>query len=346
MPLKRTPPKNTKRTYAGSPDATEEMEIDNIITPKTKIPSSSASCNRLQLPNIASQQKHDSEPDLHTLQNMQSHDVSNITLRRKQLEDRSTYNMGIIMEQMKNMFTSFSMEQASRLVELQSSISNIERQNTDISKCVEFLSSKYDDMLNQMKNLEVEKKKDQLRIRDLEDKVEALERKLKDPIIEIKNLPLVLSEGNKYETKNDLCEIVKRLGKLIKVDINENDIKDIYCKKTHKDTQKLIVYELTSVIQKEKIMEAVRVFNKGKQNKDKLNSEHLGLSSPKLPIYVSEALTQKTQRLLYDAKKISKDKGFVHCCTYRGSVYIRKVDKGKYIKINNEIDLSNIVNID
>lgn len=345
MPLKRTPPKNLPAKDSSSETVgtaltgeTTTKDIQTVMDP---------SLGSLSKPNVT-KQKHDSTPDLRTLSKLQDEELSNVTLRfkRKYYEDNNSSNMEAMMAQMKSMFASYSQEQANQFGELKSSISKIERQNEDISRCMEFLSTKYDDMLEKIKNMELDKKKDKQRIQELENKVEALDRKLKDPVIEIRNLPLQLSKDKKYDTKEELCQIMKNLGETVKVNITEKDIKDIYSKKTNKDTQKIVVTEFTSVIQKEKIVEAVRNFNKGKQNVDKLNSHHLGLQAPKCAVYMSEALTLKTQKLLFEARKVSRDNGYVNCCTNRGSVFIKKSENSKYIKINNEEDLVNLKNSD
>lgn len=344
MPLKRTPPQ-ISAPAAASTSNTAISSLAMETAPCTPI-SAVGEAGLLSRSGFGLQQKHDSSPDLRT----HDEDFNNLTMRfkRKQAfcEDSSSSIMETVLEQMRAMFVTFSRDQANRFAELQSSVSKIENQNTTITQSVQFISDQYDELLEQLKASEMDRSKDKLRIRELEDKIESLERKIREPTVEIRNLPLQFTSDTKYDKKEELFRMMKSLGETIGVNIAEKDIKDIYSKKTHNNTQKVVVTEFTSIIQKEKIIEAVRIFNKGKKNTEKLSSVHVGLKTMNLPIYVCEALTQRTQKLLFEARKVAKDKGYVHCCTSRGYVFIKKTEKSKYIKINNEEDLANIRNSD
>lgn len=119
----------------------------------------------------------ESEPDLHSL-------AINITERKKRkFDDENTDIMVLIKE----MFVSFSREQEKRFQELKTSM--------------DLMSNKYDDFLSKINTLETEKKADKLLIKELEEKLETMERKTRCTGIEIRNIP-----KHSGETKEFLCK--------------------------------------------------------------------------------------------------------------------------------------------
>lgn len=333
--MKRTPPtKHASTSKVATPEIPSEsrkMEVNPL-----------SSENHL-VPPISSQHKHDSAPDLHRAQEEASNNVT-MRFKRKFYVEENSANMESVMEQMKSMLAAFSLDQANRLKDLQTSISKIEKQNDDIANCVEFLSQRYDEILLSVKELEEEKRKDKKQIQELEKRIGFLERKVMGPSIEIRNLPIQMAKEQKgYEAKEFLSGILKNMGQSINVEIQEGDIKDIYSIKSKTEDKRTIFVEFCSVIKKEKVIDAVIQFNKGKQNKDKLNGGHLKLQNTKVPIFVAEALSRNGQKLLFATRQFVKQHGFARAWSYRGAIYVRKAEKEKPIKIESEADLQNIL---
>lgn len=125
--------------------------------------------------------------------------------------------------------------------------------------------------------------------------------------------------------------------------LQTSDIKDIYRTSTaSKEGTRPIIVELTSVLKKEDILAGIKKFNKTRVVGDKLNTEHLRLPGPKKPIYVSETLTYKTQKLFHSAREVTKIQGYNYCWTTRGVVYIRKSENDPAIRITSDSDLDAI----
>lgn len=227
-----------------------------------------------------------------------------------------------IFEFIQNMFSSFTSEQNLRFQELQASI--------------EHMSNKYDEFLSKIAYLEKERQSDKLIIKDLEDKLETLERKSRGVGIEIRNIP-----KQKGETKDILVSEISKLGEILKVDINNSNIKDIYRLKT-KDSSDPVVVNFTTVLLKEKVINSVKKFNKIQQTDRKLNTTHLNSSYSQKPIYISEALTRKTQKLYYLARQFRKSHGYSFCWTANGVVYLKSNENSSHIRINSESDLEKL----
>ncbi|CAG5044651.1 unnamed protein product [Parnassius apollo] len=177
------------------------------------------------------------------------------------------------------------------------------------------MSNKYDDLLTIIANLEKERKEDKRRMALMEDRLETMERKMRASGIET--------------------------GKAVNISIEDSELKDIY-RLNSKDSSGPIIVELSSVISKEKILRAVKSFNKNKPRDEKLNTSHLQLQQPKKPVFISETLTQKTQKIFQLARAFKKAHSFMYCWTLNGTVYLRKDEKSSQIRINSEADLENL----
>ncbi|CAH2211373.1 jg12086 [Pararge aegeria aegeria] len=198
------------------------------------------------------------------------------------------------------------------------------------------MSSKHDEFISRISILESERKNDKLTIHQLEEKIENLERKTRCTGIEIRNIPK--SSG---ETKDNMTDTVKSLGKALKIDLIGSDIRDVYRINT-KDGSNPIIAELSSVLIKEKILSKVKQFNKLKPKNEKLNTSHLKFAEPIKPIFISETLTQNTQKLYFLARSFQKNYNYSFCWTSRGVVYLRKNEKSPQIKICMESDIEKL----
>lgn len=128
---------------------------------------------------------------------------------------------------------------------------------------------------------------------------------------------------------------------MLDIDIQDADIRDIF-RPISRDSQKPIIAEFTSIIKKEKLLGAVKTFNKGKKKGDKLNTTHLNLEIPMQPVYIAEALTQKQQRLFYHARRFAAEHKYDFCWTVRGVVYLRKKESAPQIRIDDELTLQEL----
>lgn len=265
---------------------------------------------------------YDSEPDLRIAEQS-----------KKRKLDSEESNVAITIKQS---FEALSKKQDQQFAELKSIVCSVKDQNNELTKTVELLSQKNDDFIKRIQQLEKEKSEDKKTILQLEDRLEKTEKWSRSSGIEIRNIPKM---DQKPESKNDLCEIVKLLGKTLNMDIGTTDIRDIYRTHSTDSLQRPVIVEFTSTLLKENLLNAVKTFNKNKTKVDKLNTSHLNYKQPIKPIYVSELLTQKIQRLFFNARNFQKNAGFKFCWTSRGSVYLRKDENMPQVRIDCEADL-------
>lgn len=300
MPLKRTPP----------PSKADKAEALTAPTQKQiclSDPNLSASCDaELQSPAF-------------------------VTQRFKRRRDDDEIEIIDILKELKTGQTSFASA-------LKSVKDDLMAQYVKLQESVEFMSTKYDEVLERMKQIESSRLEDRKYIQQLEDKVEYLEKRSRYASVEIRNIP-----NKEKESKQDLLSTVIKLGKTVNCQIQPNDVKDTF-RTNSKSGNKTVIVELTSVIKKEHLIKSVISFNKNRNRDDKLNSTHLNIDGPKTPIYMSDNLSAKTRKLFMLAREFSSASYFKYCWTSYGQIYLRKEDRSPRIRIDSELDLSVLKN--
>jgi hypothetical protein len=260
-------------------------------------------------------------------------DTSKVSLRAKR--KREAIDCGELNDFKAELIESFA--SLSRTVEQR--LGEVKLQFEEMQNSFQFMSNKYDNLLEKIQVLEQDKASDKKYITQLEDKVDLLERKMKAPGLEIRNVPKTSKPTHKYETKQDLSDVIKQIARKIGSEIKDSDIRDIYRGFSKSEAEKPIIVELNSVILKESILSQIKEFNKTKKFDEKLNTSHLNLVEPKRPIFVAETLTLKVQRLFFLARTFARDNEYAYCWTSKGQVYLRKAENLPFTRINRDEDL-------
>lgn len=267
-----------------------------------------------------------------------SGDCSNITLRHNK-KDKESHSMpehlGQFMEEMKKMFEDLKVQQDSKFASLKAVVTEISTQNAGIQKSIDFLSSRYDEVMQKVEVLQNNYDKSQDYIRLLENKIEFLEKKECSTSIEIRNVPKLPKEN-----KDALCRIVKHTSELIECKVDDSAIRHIFRVKAKNQSPipSPIVVEFTTSSTKDIMIRSAREYNKN-HSTNKLNTSQLKIEGSPRPIYITERLTYKTNRLYHLARELAKEQGFAYCWTTNGQVYIRKKDGATPICIKTENEL-------
>ncbi|KAJ8704289.1 hypothetical protein PYW08_013013 [Mythimna loreyi] len=236
------------------------------------------------------------------------------------------------------MFASFEAQQNTKLEKVMESLLTIKDQNHEIQKSMNFLSSKYDEMLEKLHNLENKNKSYEQKIESLEIKIEQLERNSRSSSIEIRNIP-------KLETENKLVlrTLVQRVGDVIDQPLSNSDLQDVYRLKTKNGTKNHIVVNFTSTLYKDDFIKQCRNYNK-KNRDNKLNTSHLQLPGPPKPVYVDESLTNLGRRLAYLARQFVVDNNYHSTWNSYGKIFIEKTQDSSALRIDCEHDLKKLIN--
>lgn len=91
------------------------------------------------------------------------------------------------------------------------------------------------------------------------------------------------------------------------------------------------------------LLREIKDFNKDKSKKEKVSTRHFNILGPTKPIYVSETLTQKTQKLLHLTREYGKEYGYTYCWISRGIIYLYNTERHPQVRVNIESDLSKFI---
>ncbi|XP_026326853.1 uncharacterized protein LOC113235388 [Hyposmocoma kahamanoa] len=258
-------------------------------------------------------------------------DEVNVTMRDRKRK-RGDYEIKDLNSEMFSMFNEFKKD---FFTSMRSSMDEIKAQNKQLQESFEYINNKYDDVLTELKEMQNDRRENRKYITQLEERIDYLESKFRSSNVEIRNIP-----KSESETKMDLVNMVVKLGQVLDTSVNQSDIKDVF-RINNKSTKKPIIVEFTSTLIKEAIEKNVKNFNKY-HSTDKLNTKHLHLEGPKIPVYVEENLTTKNKRLFYLAREFATQKNFRYCWTSNGRIFLRKEEGGQVIRINSEADIAAI----
>lgn len=240
--------------------------------------------------------------------------------------------------EMRVLFANMSSKHEDQFASLQSSIKSFKSDMSDLAGSIEYLTQKYEAFQDQVGKLESERADNLRQIRVLESKVESLERKSRSSCVELRNVPKL----NQSEGKTHLCSVISSLGSALDINIQEQDISDIYRVTTKSESTNPIVVEFVSSLKKETLMMSIRKFNKGKKKEDKLNTRHAKIEGAPRPMFVSESLTQKAKHLFYLARDFAKTQGYAYCWSSNGNIYLRKKENMPFVRVVHEADLEKL----
>ncbi|CAG9790279.1 unnamed protein product [Diatraea saccharalis] len=247
-----------------------------------------------------------SEPDI-PLKVGQDIDNSFVCVRNKRLRTESPEDndrFSDFKNEIKSLLTSWKSEQDSILTswksdqdsmlkkltsdvgEVKLTCSNIQKCNQELEKSLEFVSKQFEDMRTRTKKLEKDKKENQACILSLEAKIQELQRMSRSAAVEVRNIP-----QKDRESTADLTRIMSGIGKALNLSLQPGDLRDMYRGPGKPGTNRNIVVEFNGVQMKYDLLTSVRNFNRSRKPEDKLNTQLIGLTSGRTPIYIDEHLS-------------------------------------------------------
>lgn len=260
-------------------------------------------------------------------------DLNTVSKNKKRRFDECSSNMSPFLNKIQSMFDTFKGEQNHKFDTLHSTI---KEQNAELQRSIEFISAKYDEVLNKCSQLENLNRQNTIYIKHLENKIERFEADSCSTSIEIRNVP----EKNP-ETKDTLRDIVQNIGTLIEHPIKNEDIRQIRRMKTKQDATGNIIVQFTTTYTKESIIRLSKKFNIN-NNSNHLNTSHLKINGPPKLIFINEHLTPKMKHLHYLARQFAKEHNYKYCWASFGIIYLRRKEGEVRIRINEEDDLNKL----
>lgn len=263
--------------------------------------------------------------------------LENVTKRYKRNFNEFCVQTNTPDDGIKSMFSELKEQIDLKFESLTASVITITQQNDEMHKSVQFMSGKYDELLSKIDCLVQENTDYKTRIKTLENKLEYFENNARSTTVEIRNIP---KQNNEH--KKDLTNIIKDIGLVVGLEtsIQDLEIRDIYRTKSE-----AIIVDFTSVTRKEAMVFTSKKFNKSQREakKPQLNTSLIKLPGPTKPMFISECLTTKAQRLYYMTRGYVKTKKLSATWTSYGKVYVKKEEGQPPIRIQEESDILKIV---
>lgn len=245
-------------------------------------------------------------------------------------------------EHMTKLFTAFQESQDAKFSALMSDVNEIKHEvtemkklNTDIENKIEVLTVNYEHVSTKTTKLVSDLQSSAEKIQYLENKVEELNRQSCAYKIEMRNIP-----SKEQEKSDDVLQLVNDVFKILKVEIQPNDVRSVRRLPGKPDSSRPILIELATSTIKTHIIREARNYNK--KNTAKLNTSLLSCEGLPKPFYIGENLTYKAKGLLYRAREFAKQNNYAFCWTHNGQVLLRKDESAKSTIVKNEEQLKNM----
>lgn len=243
--------------------------------------------------------------------------------------------------------------------EFESSIyKKLETENSEMKKSLEFISSKYDDLIKTIEMVLTNNKKLEDKIETMESTITNLQSRIQSLEIDAEhknreaNLKCLEFRGipeNQGESPEILKDIIYNISKTTNCSLGSKDIEEIYrVTRREKHTQpkdnkpRTVIVKLTSVTHKENLHSAIKKFNHCENIEDKMNTSVIGMSGPKNPIYVSELLTFQAKRLWFLARQLARERSYRYVWIKAGRIFVKKDENSRPILIDSEQKLTDI----
>lgn len=174
-------------------------------------------------------------------------------------------------------------------------------------------TEKLNDFLQLVESLRSENFTLKKRVAELENKVEENEQYMRSNTLEIQGVP---EPESKTE---DVYEVVRKVGVALDMNIPREaiDICHRLGKRPNSDTPAGIIVKFVRREDKIKMLEKRRV-------KRNLSTQHLGYKQAAVPVYVNESLSPARRKLLAEARRLKREKGYTFLWVRNGKIFLRK----------------------
>ncbi|CAK1548683.1 unnamed protein product [Leptosia nina] len=195
----------------------------------------------------------------------------------------------------------------------------------DLTESVNFLSSKCDKLEESL--ISKTKALDELKLENtsLRSEIDVLSSRLEDLDQRSRNCNIEIQCVPERKGEN-LHTIISQVASITGCALSEQEISNFHrVAKINSDSNRprSIIVKLSSVLARDKLLTAVKSFNRTHKG-DKLNTSHLGLAGDKKPVYVCEHLTPANKKIHAAARRIAKEKQFEFVWVQGGKIFMRK----------------------
>lgn len=212
----------------------------------------------------------------------------------------------------------------------------------DLTKSIEFLADEHNVMKleltsanEKIKELESEKHSLVTNIREIERRLDTLDKASRSRNVEIQCVPQKRDENLPF--------LVKKICDTVGFPIQENIVysaKRVAKFNPASPRPRSIIMTLPSERDRDNLLSAFKRFNKKQNLSETLNSSHVMIPGDKRRIYLSEHSSPTCKKLHSEARKFSKENKYKYVWVRNDRVYLRKDDNNSaiYIKDSSSFD--------
>lgn len=204
-------------------------------------------------------------------------------------------------------------------------IKSMSEQIKELKESLTFFNRQYDDLkltIDERNAVVDSLKKDNDRLKmtvsDLTHRIHLVEQNMRDSNIEINGIP--------EHRQENLTKVIEQLMKTVDAPVPAEEILHVTrVAKLSKDSNRprAVIVKLRAPRHRDAVLASVSAFNK-KNTKDKLSTQHLGLSGAHKPVFVSEHLSP-TNKALHAATRLkAKECKYKFTWVRNGRIFIRK----------------------
>ncbi|KAL4704980.1 hypothetical protein ACJJTC_005466 [Scirpophaga incertulas] len=222
-------------------------------------------------------------------------------------------------------------------------LKDMAKQIKDMRESLAFFNSKYEDLKSALDernvlidNLNKDNTKLKSTVCDLSNRLNLVEQTMRESNLEINGIP-----ENRQENVTNLME---QLMKTVDAPVSKEDILHVTrVAKLRKDntTPRTVIVKLRTLRQRDAVLAAVAVYNK-KNDKDKLNSRHLGLGGTSSPVFVAEHLSPANKALHAATRLKAKECKYKFVWVRNGRIFIRKDEFSQAVLIRSMENIASI----
>ncbi|XP_073962957.1 uncharacterized protein [Choristoneura fumiferana] len=239
--------------------------------------------------------------------------------------------MKSLQTEIKDMLKNFKSDREAQNVKLYEAIEDLRMQNKEIiktnnkiEKFLEQTTTMYSNLKEKVDQMSLEHDDALLKINNIENQVEDLQRAQRLTMVEIRNIPEAVNEN--------LSDTMTLLHNSLGLPFSSDNLKQV---RRLKNAQKLIIAEFQTIDQSTSLMKAVKEYNKSHQD-EKFNTDNMNIAGDKQPIYVSESLTPRARKLHFLARDLRKNHNYKYCWTWQGKILVKQTDSSPAILIKSE----------
>lgn len=224
---------------------------------------------------------------------------------------------------------------------IQLKVNNLEKNYHDLTRSVDLLSNKYDDILNQLVIINKNLKRHDSDISTLKQDIKIVDKRAVEADQQVDDLAQYIRrdcleiQGVRPTKDHSSEDIVKSVGECIGVKLHSNDIAIAHPIPSYNaDLPPKIIVKFTHRKTRNNFYANRRNLNK-KKAKD---LPHLNLNSQE-SVFISESLTAKKKRLFGEVNKAKKKLKWRFIWSYNGRIFIKEKENSKTFTFDNEGDI-------